>query len=141
VLDSSSLTHNVITGYDPANYGVGDLALSRSSKYLWATTRAKANSTYYSYISGFLLDGDGFITKKMFTVPTTRTGGTNNAITPAPWDDEVVALADSPRGFVQLWRMKGGKDNGNGMEYNNAEPMATLDIADGGCCTNVLWYN
>ncbi len=115
--------------------------LSRSGKYLWATARGLPNSTFHGYISGFILDDDGSILKKMFTVPITAAGGTVSSITPAPWDDEWAAMVDASPGCVQMWRMKGAKETQNGVEYNTADAVARIDINDGGCCGNAIWYN
>ena len=120
---------------------MSEVMLSRSTRYLWAAARGKADSGYGGYLSCFLLDDDGFILKKMFTVSTGNTGGTASSISPAPWDDEWLALSDSVSGYVQLWRMKGGKQTDAGIDYSTAEPMARVDIFDGGCCSNALWYN
>jgi len=115
--------------------------LSRSLRYLWAAARGKADTGYGGYLSCFLLSDDGTVLKKMFTVPTSSIGGTPHSITPAPWDDEWLALTDSVSGYVQMWRMKGGKQTNMLSEYSTAEPMARVDIFDGGCCGNALWYN
>lgn len=115
--------------------------LSRNNRYLWATARGKANSTYGGYISGFLIDNDGSIIKKMFTVPASTTGGPVNSITTAPWDDEWAVVTDAASGYVEMWRMRGGRETEFGLEYNTAEAVARVDISDGGCCGNAIWYN
>jgi carboxy-cis,cis-muconate cyclase len=115
--------------------------LSRSSRYLWASARGRANTTFGSYLSGFLLDDDGSIVKKMFTVQVSPLSGAAHSITPAPWGDEWLVMTDSVSGYVQMWRMKGGRDMGAGMEYSTVEPVARVDIFDGGCCGNAIWYN
>lgn len=115
--------------------------LSPDSKYLWATARAQSKSNLTGYISTFLLDSDGVIVKRMFRVPTTTVGGIANAISPAPWGSEWAAMTDVPNGYVQIWKMTGKKEGDHGTEYTSAEAVARVDIADGGCCANAIWYD
>jgi carboxy-cis,cis-muconate cyclase len=77
----------------------------------------------------------------MFMVPTTTTGGWANAISPAFWSDEYAALADTPDGYVQIWKMEGRDETALGIEYSTARAVAQVDIGDGGCCANVIWYS
>jgi carboxy-cis,cis-muconate cyclase len=113
--------------------------LSPSARYLWATARAY-NSTDYGYISAFLLGDNGAIVKEMFRIPTATISGIANAISPAFWSDEYAAMADTPTGFVQMFKMDGKVETQNGTEYTTAKPIAKVDINDGGCCANVIWY-
>jgi carboxy-cis,cis-muconate cyclase len=113
--------------------------LSPSERYLWATARAKSNSTDLGYINGFLLSQSGEVVKKMFMAPTTTVGGIANAIKPAPWSDEFAAMTDYPNGYVQMWKMQGKRQTEHGVEYERAEVVAQADIGDGGCCANVIW--
>ncbi len=117
------------------------MALSRSNRYLWASVQANQNGPYAGYISAFLLDDDGSIIKRMFTTPVSTSGGGPNTISPAPWDDEWAALTDDETGHVQMWRMRGAKATDNGAEYNAVEAVARVEITDGGCCSNAIWYN
>lgn len=75
--------------------------------------------------------------KKLFMVPTTTMSGIANAVTPAPWSDEWVAMADFGTGYVQIWRL--GEEKGTGGV--NASPVARVDILDGGCCANAIWLD
>jgi carboxy-cis,cis-muconate cyclase len=110
--------------------------LSSSEKYLWATARAEAKTNLTGYISCFELNDAGAIQKKLFTVPTTVLNGNAVAVAPAFFDDQFIALADT--GYVQIWQMK----NGTGRYANStATPIAKVDINDGGCCANALWYD
>jgi carboxy-cis,cis-muconate cyclase len=120
-------------------YWSAEVMLSRSERYLWATSRAQQNTTYPGYISAFLLADDGHIVKRMFMVSTTTVGGWANNISPPPWSDEYAAMADHQTGYVQMFKMEGRKETGDGVEYTTAAPVAKVDIADGGCCTNVIW--
>jgi len=108
--------------------------LSPSKKYVWATARAQLNTTNYGYISCFKLKEDGDIQTKLFTIPTTTTSGIANAVAPAFFSDEWVAMADYGLGYVQMWRFTEGSKP-------TAKAVARVDIADGGCCANVLWYD
>jgi carboxy-cis,cis-muconate cyclase len=110
--------------------------LSSTEKYLWATARAEKDTNLTGYISCFELSDAGAIQKKLFTVPTTVANGIAVAVSPAPFDDQFVALADT--GYVQIWQMK----NGTGRYANTtALSVAKLNLDDGGCCANAIWYD
>ena len=79
--------------------------------------------------------------KQLFRVPTTAVGSVANAISPSPWSDEYAALADTPNGFVQMWKLDGRSEGPHGVEYSIAKPIAKVDINDGGCCANAIWYS
>jgi carboxy-cis,cis-muconate cyclase len=117
-----------------------EVALSPSGRYLWATARARTNATT-GFISAFLLDDDGGIVRKMFRVPTTTLGGWANAINPAPWGEEYAVMTDYPMGYVQVWKMDGARERGGLVEYTGARAIARVDIGDGGCCANAIWYS
>ncbi len=118
-----------------------EVMLSPSERYLWATARARRGASNVGYISAYLLDKDGRIVKQMFRIPTTTTGGIANAISPAPFSDEYAAMTDTPTGYVQMFKMEGRKETDDGVEYATARPVARVDIPDGGCCANVIWYS
>ncbi|KAK0714188.1 Lactonase, 7-bladed beta-propeller-domain-containing protein, partial [Lasiosphaeria miniovina] len=128
------------TGNNNKNYWSAEVMLSPSGRYLWATARAQRNVDVVGYISCYLLAADGAIVKLMFMVPTTTTGGWANAISPAFWSDEYAALADTPTGYVQIWKLSEPKDTPQGVEYGTAKAVARVDIGDGGCCANAIWY-
>jgi carboxy-cis,cis-muconate cyclase len=112
--------------------------LSSTEKCLWATARAEAKTNLTGWISCFELNDSGAISKRLFMVPTTTTNGIANAVTPAPFDDQWVALADNPTGYVQIWQLK----TGSGRYTNStAVRVARVDIPDGGCCANAIWYD
>lgn len=117
--------------------------LSPSARYMWATARA-LNSAETGSISVFLLGDDGSIARRMFRAPTTTADGRINAISPAFWSDEYAAMADyndEGHGYVQIWRMDGSRDTREGTGYATALPVAKVDIPDGGCCANTIWYS
>ena len=110
--------------------------LSSTERYLWATARPEAKTNLTGWISLFELNGDGNIQRQLFSVPTTAVNTNAVAISPSPFDDQWAALAD--QGYVQIWQVK----NGTGRYVNTtATPVATLNIADGGCCANAIWYD
>jgi carboxy-cis,cis-muconate cyclase len=111
--------------------------LSHSNRLLWASARANRNTDYVGYISCFSLYENGKIKELLFMVPRTTTGGIANQVSPAPFSDEWMALSDFPRGYVEMWRVvKGGKGNGT-----TAVLVAKVEIGDGGCCANTIWYD
>lgn len=114
--------------------------LSKSGRYLWTTVRARP-STKVGYINGFLLDEQGKIVKTMFTIPTTTTGGGANAISPAGFSDEYAVMTDYNRGYVEMFKMEGAKQGEHGLEYTTARPVGKVDLPDGGCCANAVWYS
>jgi carboxy-cis,cis-muconate cyclase len=65
--------------------------------------------------------------------PTTGSGGTANSVAPSDFSDQWVALTDSDKEFVEIWTIAA---NGSA-----AEVVAHLDITDGGCCANAVWYS
>jgi len=68
-------------------------------------------------------------------VETTTSGGAANAVTPAPFSDEFVALTDAEadKGFVQIWKLKS--------EGSLPEVVAELPLRAGRCCANAVWYD
>jgi hypothetical protein len=49
----------------------------------------------------------GFPLQLLLQVSTTTSGGQSNAAAPAPWSRAHLAIADSERGRVQVWRVDG----------------------------------
>lgn len=135
-------------GYNASDFAAADLKLARSESYLWAVTQARpgARLAVGGFLSGFLLDDDGSIVKRMFTVPTSvPTGpvigaGGLQALTPATWGSEYAALTDATTGYVEMWQMVGGHDSNYGTDYKTARAVARLDM-EGGCCSNAVWFN
>lgn len=126
-----------IVGFDIKDYWSAEVMLSTSSHYLFATARAEQKTNRTGYISCFELDGDGAISQQLFMVPTTTINGIANAVSPAPFDDRWFALTDVGQGYVQIWRI----DEVQGEEVLTASMVAQVDIKDGGCCANVIWYD
>lgn len=120
------------------DYWAAEVALSPNGRYLWISTRAREDADV-GYLSAYLLSEEGYVDRRMFTVPTTTTGGIANSVSPAPWSDEIVAMTDFGTGYVQIWKMTQPRESGVG--FLNATAIARVDIKDGGCCANVLWYD
>ncbi|RDW94631.1 hypothetical protein BP5796_00394 [Coleophoma crateriformis] len=115
-----------------SSYWSDEVAVSFSGNYLWATSRGRATNTT-GYISAFSLSTTGEITQQMFLTATTSTGGTANSVAPSGFSDKWVALTDSASGFVEIWELAA---NGSA-----ASIVAHLDLVDGGCCANAVWYS
>lgn len=130
------------TGEDAAEYWADEVAVSYSGSYLWATNRfrgstggAPSNDTGVGngYISVFTLAESGEILEQNFLLPTTSTGGAANSVAPSPFTDRFVALTDSATGFLEIWELA--------TDGTSAQPVAHLDLIDGGCCANAVWYS
>ncbi|KAK6836871.1 hypothetical protein PG987_007366 [Apiospora arundinis] len=119
-------------------------------KYLWATARAwpgnkedgTANEPHPGFISAFRLGGEtgDKITEQLFRVPTTTLNGIANAISPAPWSEDWAAMTDIGTGYVQMWRMERTEEE-DGTVRTTARDVVRVDIKDGGCCANAIWYD
>ncbi|OCL08034.1 3-carboxy-cis,cis-mucoante lactonizing enzyme [Glonium stellatum] len=119
-------------GISNSAYWSDEVAFALSGTFLWATSRARStNST--GYISTISLSPDGAPVRQLLLEPTASGGGTANSIAPAFFSDEWAALTDSSVGFVQVWRAAA---NGS-----SAKAVATVQINDGGCCANAIWYD
>ncbi|KAI0481751.1 carboxy-cis,cis-muconate cyclase [Xylaria cf. heliscus] len=114
------------SGEDPDDYWADEVSLSRDSRYLWATNRARDDSKK-GYISAFELSPTGEIASQLFLRETSTSGGYANSVAASPFDDSIAALTDNSTGFVEIWHVDRGV-------------VAHLDIPDGqGCCANVVW--
>ena len=89
----------------------------------------------------FLLGDNGRIVRRMFRIPTTTAKGLANAISPAFWSDEYAAMADFGEGYVQVFRMEDARKTQDGVLYSTPRHVSKVDIPDGGCCANVIWYS
>ncbi|KAJ5964107.1 uncharacterized protein N7479_003983 [Penicillium vulpinum] len=117
-------------GYPNSEYWSDEVRLSYSNSYIWATSRSH-RSSYPGYISAFSISETGDILSQLFLTPTTTSGGMANAVAPSTSSDEFVAITDSEKGLIQIWRFTGRR----------TEVVATLDLRDGGCCANAFWYD
>lgn len=86
------------------------------------------------YVSAFALDGEtGAITEQLFLLPTTNSGGSANAVSPAPFSEDYFAITDSGSNFLEIWKM-----NATSSE-TTAAPVAHLALQSGPA--NVVWYS
>lgn len=116
---------------ETSDYWSDEVAISYSTNYLWATSRGRSTGTD-GYISAFTLSADGAIEKQLFLNATTSSGGTANSVAPSDFTDQWVALTDNSEGFVEIWELVDG---------NATRIVARLDLDDGGCCANAVWYS
>ncbi|KAI8675839.1 hypothetical protein NCS57_00486400 [Fusarium keratoplasticum] len=102
---------------------------SNSPKYLLAATRSRTTGTS-GYVSAFSLDPkSGGIKEQLFLQPTTGSGGSANAVSPAPFSESYFAITDSGENFLEVWRI----------EEKKASVIAHLDLENGPA--NVVWYD
>jgi len=119
-------------GLNPSAWWPDEVMISHSAKYLWATNRGRQAGTK-GFISAFRLGDSGEIERQLFLMETTTSGGSANAVTPAPFGDEWVALTDTEKGLVQIWRFDVVKEE--------VEVVAEVGIPVGRCCANAVWYD
>lgn len=84
-------------------------------------------------MSLFTLDDTGSIVEQKFFVNTSTSGGKANLVSSVQFSDRYFALPDLEVGFVEMWEL--AEDN------STAAVVAHLDLADGGCCENVVWWS
>ena len=117
-------------GLDPSHYRSDVVALSHSSKYLFATSRANS-SDLTGYIAAFRLNPVGNIERQLCLNPTLTSGGHSNAVSPCDFSDEWLALTDDEKGGVEIYRF----------HEEILARVARLDIADPGFGMNAIWYD
>ncbi|KAK0457320.1 Lactonase, 7-bladed beta-propeller-domain-containing protein [Desarmillaria tabescens] len=119
-------------GSNVSTHWADEVQVSANETYLWATTRSReTNDT--GYLSVFSLNENGTISEQLFITPTTTSGGSANAISPATFADEFAAITDTSVGFVEIWQLLD--------DASNATVVAHIDLIDGGCCANAVWYD
>ncbi|KAF1929970.1 3-carboxy-cis,cis-mucoante lactonizing enzyme [Didymella exigua CBS 183.55] len=102
-----------------------------SPKYLITGTRSRSTSSP-GYISAFALDAStGAITEQLFITPSTASGGSANAVSPAPFSEEYFAITDSGSNFVEMWRIAD--------DATSAAAVAHLGLSAGPA--NVVWVS
>ncbi|KAH6661164.1 Lactonase, 7-bladed beta-propeller-domain-containing protein [Truncatella angustata] len=104
-----------------------------SPKYLIAATRSRTVGVP-GYVSAFALDSDsGAITEQLFLLPTTNSGGSANAVSPAPFSEDYFAITDSGSNFLEVWKIDASGD------VTTAAAVAHLGLASGPA--NAVWYS
>lgn len=102
-----------------------------SPKYLYASTRSRTTNIP-GYVAAFALDAEtGAITKQLFLLPTTNSGGASNSVGPAEFSEEYFTMPDSGSYFIEIWKMTA--------DASGAEVVAHLDTATPPA--NAVWYN
>ncbi|KAL5589352.1 hypothetical protein FOVSG1_011219 [Fusarium oxysporum f. sp. vasinfectum] len=100
-----------------------------SPRYLLAATRSRKTGVP-GYVSAFRLDEKtGGIKEQLFLQETTNSGGSANAVSPAPFSEDFFAITDSGSNFIEVWKIKG----------KSASAVAHLDLENGPA--NAVWYN
>ncbi|PHH58883.1 hypothetical protein CDD82_2625 [Ophiocordyceps australis] len=118
-------------GTDRASqYRADVVALSMSAQSLFATTRGPDDSTQ-GFVSTFALDPDGSILRHIATMPTDTSGGHSNAISPADFSDEWVAIVEDVKGYLDMYRW----DN------ETLSRVARLQVDHDGFGMNAIWYD
>ncbi|WQF80559.1 Putative WD40/YVTN repeat-like-containing domain superfamily, lactonase, 7-bladed beta propeller [Colletotrichum destructivum] len=109
-------------------------ASAAAPKYLLAATRSRTVGVP-GYVSAFALDGaSGAVTEQLFLLPTTNSGGSANAVSPAPFSEDYFAITDSGSNFLEVWKI----DAAAGASVT-ASAVAHLGLASGPA--NVVWYS
>ncbi|GKT59536.1 hypothetical protein ColTof3_06875 [Colletotrichum tofieldiae] len=102
-------------------------------KYLIAATRSRTVGVP-GYVSAFSLNStSGAIIEQLFLVPTTNSGGSANAVSPAKFSEDYFAITDSGSNFLEVWKI-----GANGLSVT-ASAVAHLKLASGPA--NVVWYS
>ncbi|KAK7415950.1 hypothetical protein QQX98_005523 [Neonectria punicea] len=100
-----------------------------SPKYLIAATRSRTTGIS-GYVSAFSLATEsGGIEEQLFLLPTTNSGGSANAVSPALFSENYFAITDSGSNFIEVWTID-GKD---------ASVIAHLNLENGPA--NAVWYS
>ncbi|KAF9881539.1 carboxy-cis, cis-muconate cyclase [Colletotrichum karsti] len=108
-------------------------ASATAPKYLIAATRSRTVGIP-GYVSAFSLDSStGAIVEQLFLLPTTNSGGSANAVSPAPFNEEYFAITDSGSNFLEVWKIDASGS------ATTASAVAHLDLASGPA--NVVWYS
>ncbi|KAI1082283.1 Lactonase, 7-bladed beta-propeller-domain-containing protein [Whalleya microplaca] len=102
-------------------------------KYLLAATRSRTEGVP-GYVSAFALDSiSGAITEQLFLLPTTNSGGSANAISPAKFSEQYFAITDSGSNFIEVWKIDESEAG------TTASAVAHLDTDEGPA--NVVWLS
>ncbi|KAI5778397.1 Lactonase, 7-bladed beta-propeller-domain-containing protein [Geopyxis carbonaria] len=120
-----------------SEYWSAEVAFSASGKWMWASSRGRTGSGKEGWVNLFEIAESGGIARMVVRVPTAGTvEGYLNQLSPSPWSDEWVAMADykpTGDGYVAMWRFDEVAET--------VEMVARVDVDDGGCCANVVWYD
>ncbi|CAN9244976.1 unnamed protein product [Alternaria alternata] len=122
----TSNSTNTITTSSLANF-----TAPTQPRYLITGTRSRSSNAT-GYVSAFALDAStGAITSQLFLLPTTASGGSANAVSPALFGEEYFAITDSGANFVEVWKIE--------REGMGASAVARLGFESGPA--NVVWMD
>lgn len=138
LLTFTNTTYSLLPeGYtNQTNYWAGEVlisgdGISTSPKYLLAATRSRTVGIP-GYVSAFALDADtGAVTSQLFLEPTTNSGGSANAVSPAKFDEQIFAITDSGSNFLEVWKIA---DDGA-----SVAAVAHVDLEQGPA--NAVWFS
>jgi carboxy-cis,cis-muconate cyclase len=126
----SGFTNSSSYWADESLFSIPTTNSTSSPKYLIAATRSRTVGIP-GYVSAFALDSTGAITSQLFLVPTTNSGGSANAVSPAGFSEEYFGITDSGSNFLEVWKIA---DSGS-----SAAPVAHLALQSGPA--NMVWYS
>jgi len=123
------------TEANAGNYGAQGAVLSAKGSMIWVTAHSRVLGQP-GYLTGFSLREDGLPSDMLFQVKTPSSGGKSLNVAACPFSENMVALAESEKGSVSVWKYNG----------TTAMQMASVDIVDanspnGGCCSDVAWVD
>lgn len=118
-------------GANASLYKASDVATSSSGSYVFATTRGSATGTNPGALSGYKIAANGSIEEQIFVLNTSTAMGFAGSLTPSPDTDRWFALTDTIDREVEMYEFDG----------TTATVVASLELNDGGCCSNVVWYS
>ena len=96
-----------------------------------------ADGTRYNFGSGLngptvtMRLGDKKLERQLFLNPTPTSGGHSNAVSPADWSDEWLALTDDQEGWIEIYRWRD--------EFLSR--ACRLRIPEPGFGMNAIWYD
>lgn len=105
-------------------------AVSHSGRYLFASSRANSFDLT-GYIAAFKLADDGRIERQILLNPTPTSGGHSNAVAPADWSDEWLAITDDEQGWLEVYRWQD--------EF--LARVARVRVPEPGFGMNAIWYD
>lgn len=131
------LNEVLLVAANAGNYGAQSAVLSPKGSMMYVTAHSRVVGQP-GYLSGFSLTESGLPSAEVFQVKTPNSGGKSLNVAASPFSETLVALTESEKGSVSVWRFNG----------TTASMLATVDIvdapggvADKGCCSDVQWLD
>jgi carboxy-cis,cis-muconate cyclase len=103
---------------------------------MWVTAHSRIIGQP-GYLTGFSLTESGLPKEEIFQVKTPNSGGKSLNVAACPFSETIVALTESEKGSVSVWKYNG----------TTAAQVASVDIIDSvggsnaGCCSDVQWLD